>query len=652
MQVAPHVAERDEARAGVAGRVAQRPGAVRGDDDVVAARQRRQQLGDVGLRAAGLRQRDEDEDPRASGHGWRGSLAADWLPPMTGEGIAGPGALTARAGRGGRRGLRMVGGARRRRGARVVVPGGAAVPRRARGGGATRSSRGASRAGGRWRSPRSPPSPPGASSRSRGPRRAATRGTGPTARCSTSPCSRSSRCCRGRRRRPSCSSAPSRWPRRWREGGPSAPCSSAATSRVRGRPARGADRLRERQRRTVARRLLAGRPARPAARDAAALARAAARDGGVAARADGAVPEPGIADRGVAPRSALAVALARERRRCWLASAPSARPRSPPCRCCSASTPAAGAADPRSPAASPSLCRRRCSRAPVSRRRASTQRGDAAPADAARAGRRARGRARGVALGAALVARGGDVAAAAARRRASPAVRLRPLRLLARRLAPAAATRCRAPGPTTSPTTTPASDTAGRSRSIPIASYGGLWGRRACGRLLLAGFFVAAAPVPLTAARRARSPWPRSCRRPRGSRTRRSTGCGSCRRWPRRRWPASGSSRRGIAPPGAGAAPAPRACARRRGGGGVAAASYALPALAAREIERAVPRFGDDPAAACEGLEHARALNRLSDRPDVIAGALALQAGDPTARGGRSAARSAAIRATGTRMRS
>ena len=61
----------------------------------------------------------------------------------------------------------------------------------------------------------------------------------------------------------------------------------------------------------------------------------------------------------------------------------------------------------------------------------------------------------------------------------------------------------------------------------------------------------------------------------------------------------------------------------------VAAASYALPGLAAREVERAVPRYGDDPAAALRGLERARELNRLSDRPDVIAGALALQGGDP-----------------------
>jgi tetratricopeptide (TPR) repeat protein len=59
-----------------------------------------------------------------------------------------------------------------------------------------------------------------------------------------------------------------------------------------------------------------------------------------------------------------------------------------------------------------------------------------------------------------------------------------------------------------------------------------------------------------------------------------------------------------------------------------AAASYALPALAAREIERAVRHFDADPAAALQGLERARRLNPLSDRADVIAGALALEAGD------------------------
>jgi tetratricopeptide (TPR) repeat protein len=59
---------------------------------------------------------------------------------------------------------------------------------------------------------------------------------------------------------------------------------------------------------------------------------------------------------------------------------------------------------------------------------------------------------------------------------------------------------------------------------------------------------------------------------------------------------------------------------------GAAAASYALPALAAREIERA----GREPdrVAAIRALERARDLNPLSDRADLVAGALALAAGD------------------------
>jgi hypothetical protein len=62
---------------------------------------------------------------------------------------------------------------------------------------------------------------------------------------------------------------------------------------------------------------------------------------------------------------------------------------------------------------------------------------------------------------------------------------------------------------------------------------------------------------------------------------------------------------------------------------GAAAVSLVFPALAAREIERAVPRFDADPVGALRGLERARKLNRLSDRPDVIAGALASRGGDP-----------------------
>jgi tetratricopeptide (TPR) repeat protein len=59
-----------------------------------------------------------------------------------------------------------------------------------------------------------------------------------------------------------------------------------------------------------------------------------------------------------------------------------------------------------------------------------------------------------------------------------------------------------------------------------------------------------------------------------------------------------------------------------------AAVSYALPALAAREIERAVRLWDGDAAAAQRGLDRARRLNFLSDRADVIAGTLAFEAGD------------------------
>ena len=65
--------------------------------------------------------------------------------------------------------------------------------------------------------------------------------------------------------------------------------------------------------------------------------------------------------------------------------------------------------------------------------------------------------------------------------------------------------------------------------------------------------------------------------------------------------------------------------------GCVAAASYALPALAAGEIERGVVEWRRDPAAAQQRFERARELNPLSDRADVIAGTLALEGGDVAA---------------------
>ncbi len=58
--------------------------------------------------------------------------------------------------------------------------------------------------------------------------------------------------------------------------------------------------------------------------------------------------------------------------------------------------------------------------------------------------------------------------------------------------------------------------------------------------------------------------------------------------------------------------------------------SFALPGLAAFEVERAVETFPRDPDRALEQLDRARALNPLSERPDVIAASLALRAGEPT----------------------
>jgi hypothetical protein len=83
-----------------------------------------------------------------------------------------------------------------------------------------------------------------------------------------------------------------------------------------------------------------------------------------------------------------------------------------------------------------------------------------------------------------------------------------------------------------------------------------------------------------------------------------------------------------------------RALRRRRGPrrliaavAGAAAAlvfvSYALPGLAAFEVERAVRSWPEEPGAVWTRLEAARELNRLSERPDVIEGVFARRAGQP-----------------------
>jgi tetratricopeptide (TPR) repeat protein len=62
---------------------------------------------------------------------------------------------------------------------------------------------------------------------------------------------------------------------------------------------------------------------------------------------------------------------------------------------------------------------------------------------------------------------------------------------------------------------------------------------------------------------------------------------------------------------------------------GVAAAgSYALPWLASRQVELAAHEWRDDPGAAYSRLDSAAGLNRLDDRPYLIAGAIAGRLGD------------------------
>jgi tetratricopeptide (TPR) repeat protein len=61
---------------------------------------------------------------------------------------------------------------------------------------------------------------------------------------------------------------------------------------------------------------------------------------------------------------------------------------------------------------------------------------------------------------------------------------------------------------------------------------------------------------------------------------------------------------------------------------GLAAVSLALPALAARETERAVAAWERDPDAARRALDRAHTLDPLSARADVIAGVLARRDGD------------------------
>jgi len=89
-------------------------------------------------------------------------------------------------------------------------------------------------------------------------------------------------------------------------------------------------------------------------------------------------------------------------------------------------------------------------------------------------------------------------------------------------------------------------------------------------------------------------------------------------------------SRAGTGPVSAGRArrPPPAILALAATGLVVASISYALPWLAARDVEAAVRDWRQDPAAAFDRLDRARRLNVLSPEPDVVAGVLARRLGD------------------------
>ena len=89
-------------------------------------------------------------------------------------------------------------------------------------------------------------------------------------------------------------------------------------------------------------------------------------------------------------------------------------------------------------------------------------------------------------------------------------------------------------------------------------------------------------------------------------------------------------SRAGPRPVSVGRAgrPRPAILALAAAGLVVASISYALPWLAARDVEAAVRDSRQDPAAAFDRLERARRLNLLSSEPDVVAGVLARRLGD------------------------
>jgi tetratricopeptide (TPR) repeat protein len=60
----------------------------------------------------------------------------------------------------------------------------------------------------------------------------------------------------------------------------------------------------------------------------------------------------------------------------------------------------------------------------------------------------------------------------------------------------------------------------------------------------------------------------------------------------------------------------------------VAACSFALPWLAAQEVDQAAKEWKRDPGSAFARLDRARALDPLADDPDLVAGAIASRLGD------------------------
>ena len=448
-------------------------------------------------------------------------------------------------------------------------PGALRVPRRARGRGVARGLRrpGAAARVGDRRARRLHALE--LRSRSRGRRRAATRGTAPTARCSTSRSSRCSRCCRGGAGGRRCS---------WARSRSSRPRSGVGAGRARSPATAGARRAAGSRRRSATRTpapalflaafwpavMLAALPGGRGRRARGVLLAA----GGVLLELVVLVPEPRVAAGGRRPRSSLALVLARERARLLLVLVRRRR---------------GCAADAALPArrlrrARPGEAARAA--AAVDRDRAVAPRGRSPPARLRRACRHAAGRAAASRSSWSPRWPSPGSAPAVARRgsgtRFAGGAGIGPLRLLARVLAAARrASDATAPAPTTSRTTMRASGGGARSRSIPTASSGGRWGRPGSSALRCS-------PV---------SSWRSCAARPALDRRRRAVAAAlvaggrlARARVDRLAVGAAGARRAGDGVPGdrrrAGATarrPARGARGRRHAAAALAAASYALP---------------------------------------------------------------------------